>query len=969
MKIFPFIFLIAITALVVTLFTKGIFHTIILSVGIGIILYITKAIWLPEGYKRYAVRLVSLGIALSAAFSFGFWPRLFENIIKAAIETHFPGFAAKYPIIEASPYLVFAFLSIVIWTVNYFNRDNTAMGIHPKPIAKDIPDITFKERLKNVCISLSDDLRSIDIKTNWSAQYFTPLDAEVEVNTKNRKKKKIMDLLDAIKKSDDRLFLVLGDPGSGKSVALRKLAQDLSKEAVKTGKIPVYINLKEWSIENKWDENHPPTVQQLQDFVVNNLKSRDIVTSKFFDKFFDPLYETGRLYFILDSFDEIPAVLDEQENSELIHQLSEVIFKFLKGARAVSSQGILSSRIFRKPTQEFQVKTILEIRPFTEAKIIETLKRSGQFSEGLVHLLFKERVELVPVARNPFSATLISEYAEHNNNQLPANQTEMYSSYIEITLDSCMDRIERRNLSKEAIIDCSIEIADKMFQKYGLEAPVSELRREISRYPVDDVIDVLKFARLGRGGISDENRFSFVHRRFTEYFAVQEIIADVKMIDMESIPTDSQWRDALVLYCEVAEESKATAIAEFCWNMIKTTDDPQDLRVIHCMRFLRDAFKGRLECIQSFRGDLAEYIYAHIDEDSNMISLKLAVETVGLLEDKDIDRCIVKAMDLGNSWINETAFKSCRHLPKLSKGLEKKIIKYLDSILLNDLFKQKNELRFSLSLSDGFKKVKTFLNFKLLNSLIIFLSSSIFIFFISKFLFVFWSILLISLIYFSFPPTNASFLFLMLVAFFLIIEPEKNEKFIELLRAFFNVKNPNPFLFLLVIISLPFYSILKFDWKGIYKKMIKIKKNDFLVMLRIAGNLTILITIALIGCYLYKKFEKIFSVIEDFLLRPFEIVISIGVLIFFVYFLRNYCQDQKKLTKLNFDKTWNRNGIYNTFKSLKLNSGKLKFVKLLEANVKEVEGEWPDNDILKVSNEESHIRLAQLEEKWLGISR
>ncbi|UCH94471.1 MAG: ATP-binding protein [Candidatus Aminicenantes bacterium] len=261
LKIFPFIFLIAITALVITLFTKGIFQTIILSIGIGIVMYLTKVIWLPEGYKRYTVRLVSLGIALSAAFSFGFWPGLFENIIKAAIETHFPGFAAKYPITEASPYLVFAFLSIVIWTVNYFNRDNTAMRIHPRPISKDIPDITFKERLKNVCISLSDDLRSIDIKTNWSAQYYTPLDAEVEVNTKNRKKKKIMDLLDAIKKSDDRLFLVLGDPGSGKSVALRKLAQDLSKEAVKTGKIPVYINLKEWWIENKWDENYPPTVQ------------------------------------------------------------------------------------------------------------------------------------------------------------------------------------------------------------------------------------------------------------------------------------------------------------------------------------------------------------------------------------------------------------------------------------------------------------------------------------------------------------------------------------------------------------------------------------------------------------------------------------------------------------------------------------------------------------------------------------
>ena len=83
LKIFPFIFLIAITALVVTLFAKGIVYTIVLSVGIGIVLYFTKAIWLPEGYRRYTVRLVSLGIALSAVFSFGFWPGLLKNIIKA----------------------------------------------------------------------------------------------------------------------------------------------------------------------------------------------------------------------------------------------------------------------------------------------------------------------------------------------------------------------------------------------------------------------------------------------------------------------------------------------------------------------------------------------------------------------------------------------------------------------------------------------------------------------------------------------------------------------------------------------------------------------------------------------------------------------------------------------------------------------------------------------------------------------
>jgi len=60
-------------------------------------------------------------------------------------------------------------------------------------------------------------------------------------------KKRIVDLQRALR--GDRAthaFLVLGDPGAGKSVALRKLARDMLDEVGRTGRVPIYINLREW---------------------------------------------------------------------------------------------------------------------------------------------------------------------------------------------------------------------------------------------------------------------------------------------------------------------------------------------------------------------------------------------------------------------------------------------------------------------------------------------------------------------------------------------------------------------------------------------------------------------------------------------------------------------------------------------------------------------------------------------------
>ena len=77
------------------------------------------------------------------------------------------------------------------------------------------------------------------------------------------------------------------------------------------------------------------------------------------------------------------------------------------------------------------------------------------------------------------------------------------------------------------------------------------------------VVEVLKFARIGRSNNNDTNIFSFSHRRFAEYFFTLGVINRNDNVDLEAIPNDSQSRDALVLYCQIASDDESKNVGTF----------------------------------------------------------------------------------------------------------------------------------------------------------------------------------------------------------------------------------------------------------------------------------------------------------------------------------------------------------------------------------------------------------------------
>jgi hypothetical protein len=436
-----------------------------------------------------------------------------------------------------------------------------------------------EERIKvrhrsQFCGVLEADLANIAKAESWNDQYFTDLEAEVEteggyyisslhrffgrVSTGLRKEKS---LIKAISTSSERAIQLTGEPGSGKSVALRHLASQMATSAKKSkgqhALVPLYINLREIVVL----PDTPVTADTIRDFILDNIRRGDSDTTAYVRDNWTDYRERGIWFFLFDSFDEIPAVLHAEKGNPATKEYAEAIRKFLEGMG--ECRGILASREFKGPESlPWKKFRILRLTSSKQQDLVANAFLSQDQERAVLRHLATNESSL---ANTPLFLTLLCRYVKEESTT-PKNDYELLSLQIDRLAQRDPSYLQKTyGLTPAQLLVGAQRIAQLFAEEssLGLAPTIDQVEAVLDKadIPGGDIqrfVAAMVDSKIARADVPNaapgDRRFAFAHRRYQEALFVRHLVAQPGHLSGYELLTDPQWREYAVTLLETQPE-------------------------------------------------------------------------------------------------------------------------------------------------------------------------------------------------------------------------------------------------------------------------------------------------------------------------------------------------------------------------------------------------------------------------------
>jgi hypothetical protein len=546
------------------------------------------------------------------------------------------------------------------------------------------------------------EMRRLDAQEDWRDYRFADLEAEVESEasrrwtilgrSRGRGPRREKSLARALTRSDERLILLEGDPGAGKSVALRHLARDIAGDAMKSKNVdslvPLYVNLK--------GLQRPPgdlvDRNLIEKYVRKVLNRNDRAIEEFLDQELVTGLQRGAWLFLFDSFDEIPEVLSSVDADTAVRDYALAINDFLGGLN--QCRGIVASREFRGPRRlgwpRFHILTMpprVQRRLIQRADMDVTLARTtyGNLIAGI-------DPEITAMAGNPLFLGLLCEYMR-TGGRWPSNAHVVFEAFVNSRLTRDTDKLlVKFRLKPDSVRRHAEHIAFCMAAdpEVSLSPKRKAVRQALTRaklasadHNVMDALEFMKLARSENDATGDERSFAFAHRRFQEYFATSVVLREPVRVNNVDLLMNARWRETAVVMLQTQSDEVVTPLVRAAEvlldgmiqslggaDVLKVQDDTHPspspvewpVGAIHLLGLLQAGLARRPAAATNALRHCAAQLLVYATARGTLLDRKWALEVAGIVSQAELLNLIQGAFNDGSSWLRDVAYRQVARL-------------------------------------------------------------------------------------------------------------------------------------------------------------------------------------------------------------------------------------------------------------------------------------------------------------------
>jgi hypothetical protein len=561
------------------------------------------------------------------------------------------------------------------------------------------------EERRTYCRWVRDYLTRLAAVDSVRDDNYAELEAEVEIERPPRllrllgaRRERVSSLSKALQKVDDRFCVVEGEPGSGKSVALRHVAMELARHGggltglLLRRPLPVYLNLKDL------DASYEVSPEGIQAFVMASFADAPADIVDIFSRSFPKYMRTGRLFFLMDSFDEIPRVLAAAVGDPITTDYAMAIHGWLPSSPC---RLIVASRHFHGPRRLPGVRfKIVRLSVERQRLLVKRAFLGQPKTDAIYERLAGSEPWVADVAANPMWLGLLVDHLRNDGDLPPGAAPPVFETFIgrRLALHTQQQRYRPQSprLQPDELREAAERIAYVLTSDgLGLQASRERIEQSLRRHSLwrsdlPEVINELVRLKIMRSGAASTAPVTFTHRRLQERLTTSFLLDEQheSLVPPKVLLTDGRWREIAVTICQRPREEIQPILRTIQDELLLQAGqvDLPDLDLSkhelgelaagstfrwpadsqHLLALLAEAFPAGSTALSPSSREAAGTILRGAALRGGLIDRKLAVTLSSAADNVTQVWLVERAFAAGSPWLSDAAYTQVGRLPEVT---------------------------------------------------------------------------------------------------------------------------------------------------------------------------------------------------------------------------------------------------------------------------------------------------------------